>query len=362
MKNINTFEEVANNVLSANKKDIIVPSHKLRMLPPENDTGAPLLTMGGNGARLTDTAHKQMATYTGIPNNYYQKLKESSGLMLAGNVNYWLENMPVNKDRMVRMLNGDIRALLSSSYMAIDNDLVIKHALPEVQKIGSDLYPIQAYATDDYMSLKFVHTSLKGSIDGKGEVSPGISITNSETGNGRFNVQGFFFDSFCTNGCIWNLQNIDLQIKQVHRGSRLQQGVVSRETVGHIAAGYASATADIIRYLFSDTGFNNMLDTLRETREGEEVKPVHAADMVKHVGQQYQLTEEERAGMLESLMERNDFTRWGVLSAVTEQANTTDNNDRIMHLENVGARIIDLQREQWNRIVNRVNSTPIKVA
>ena len=344
---------------STNKQDVIVPASQL-ILRPNLERDTVTLTMGGEGAPILDRAHNQLASITKIPANYYERLKDSDAGMLAGNVNHWLRNS--DKSHMVRMLDGKARAIMSDMYLRIDNEVIARHSIPEVMKQGDAVYPLQSMITDDRLSMKFLHQDLKADIDGKGTIRPGIIITNSETGQGRFNVQSFFFRDFCENGCVFGMTELDIGIKQVHRGARLPVGMLSQETLGYMSQSIASQTADIIRYVFSPEGFGVMVDKLKATTDGPQVNPVHAGDLIKVLGQDYQLSQGERQGALESLLADGDFTQWGALNAITKQANTAENNDRITQLETAGSKIIDINQTQWERIINRVNAMPVTVA
>lgn len=356
------LEKIQDTIAEVNRRasvkiDTIVPANSLTVAP--HDDGV-TLNYGEEQVEILERAHNQLASITKIPANYYQRLQDDDNFMLAGNVNHWLRQS--DRSHMVRVLDGQARALMSDMYLRIDNEVIARHALPEVLKQGDSVYPLQSMVTDDRMSLKFLHQDLKAEIDDKGTIRPGIVISNSETGQGRFNVQSFFFRDFCENGCIFGRADIDLAISQVHRGARLPVGMLSQETLGYMSQTIASQTADMIRYIFSSEGFGHMVSRLKAIADSARVAPVHAIDMVKVLGQDFQLSQQERQGALDSLLSDGDFTQWGVVNAITKQANTADNDDRINHLENAGAKLIDFNQVQWDRIVNRVNAMPVQIA
>ncbi len=359
MKEINKIENTLSELdrRSGSKQDVVVPASQLTMRPSE--TGV-MLSMGGEGAGVLDRAHNQMASITKIPANYYGRLRASDPFMLAGNVNHWLHQS--DKSHMVRLLDGNARAVMSDMYLRIDNEVIARHALPEVLKRSESVYPLQSMITDDRISMKFLHQDLSANIDGNGVIRPAIIITNSETGQGRFNVQSFFYRDFCKNGCIFGTTELDVGIKQVHRGARLPAGMLSQETLGYMSQTIAAQTKDIINYVFSEAGFSHMVDKLKATTDSERVAPAHAGDLIKVLGQDFQLSHTEREGALTDLLNDGDFSQWGVLNSITKQANVSENNDRIHTLESTGAKIIDIDRANWTRLVNRVNAMPVRVA
>ena len=67
---------------------------------------------------IADTAHRQIGTRLGIPAKYYGKMLTEHPDLLVTNVNAWFEREPT--ERMLRVLDGKVRAYLSNSYMRMD--------------------------------------------------------------------------------------------------------------------------------------------------------------------------------------------------------------------------------------------------
>lgn len=88
---------------------------------------------------MGENAHRQIGAYTGIPASYYDKLMTSPQL-LAENVNHWLKDKAVQAQlnperRMIRTLDGNVRAFLSDRYRRIDNEMVAEAVLPVIGKM-----------------------------------------------------------------------------------------------------------------------------------------------------------------------------------------------------------------------------------
>ena len=91
-----------------------------------------------------------------------------------------------------------------------------------------------------------------------------------------------------------------------------------------------------------------MVEKLRETTEGEKiVSPIAAT---KRLASTLSLSEEEHEAVLLNLSTGGDMTRWGALNAVTAAAQTVENFDRGVEMEEMGWSIAEMSRRDWSRI------------
>jgi len=75
-----------------------------------------------------------------IPQKYYGRMIEAKNFdLLAENVNAWL---PTEDKRMIRILDGNIRAILSDRYRVLDNYDLVFLALDEFAKAGADVHKL----------------------------------------------------------------------------------------------------------------------------------------------------------------------------------------------------------------------------
>jgi hypothetical protein len=92
-----------------------------------------------------------------------------------------------------------------------------------------------------------------------------------------------------------------------------------------------------------------MGDALRATKEGPQVKNAFAA--VDQLAKELPIRDGEKESIITNLLTDGDFSRWGMLNAVTKVANTDAvDYERACELENVGAQILDMQMSSWNRV------------
>lgn len=102
------------------KKDYLVDTRLMNM---ESVGGVSRLNIHVNGNnelyQVGDIASRQIADRLKIPAAYYDRMKAELPDLLDQNVNSWLKQNP--ETRMVRTLDGQVRAFLSNRYRRIDN-------------------------------------------------------------------------------------------------------------------------------------------------------------------------------------------------------------------------------------------------
>src|SRR5215472_16746409 len=98
------------------------------------------LHIAGNGeCGLRPLAHEQFADYLDIPRKFYGRLRDAHPSLLDHNVNTLLRHEP--KRRMVRTLDGQVRAFLSDRYRRLDNDELAEAILPVLGEIPEVQFP-----------------------------------------------------------------------------------------------------------------------------------------------------------------------------------------------------------------------------
>lgn len=217
------------------KRDLLVDSPAMRMVPmPEFENNVAIVIQDPIAVSLerfeiTETAHQQLAGWVGVPFMYYKRLLKDHADLVMHQINELFQREPGT--RMLRTLDGKCRAFLSDRYKRLDNDAVLANTLPVL--MNGDQVPahdiIACHITDDSMKLRVVWTdeSLAQDIGeapknrGRDIIYPGFEIQNSETGRGTLNIRGFFYRTYCKNGCVWGVQDADVRYARKHLGSRL---------------------------------------------------------------------------------------------------------------------------------------------
>lgn len=111
----------------ASKRDFKAPTQQLSMVTLEQPQQSPDGFAMNLGLVLKDTgrfavrklAHQQIAERLSVPWNYYQRCLTEAPELVAENVNYWLRH--TDEVRLVRTIDGQMRAYLGNKYRPLDN-------------------------------------------------------------------------------------------------------------------------------------------------------------------------------------------------------------------------------------------------
>jgi len=292
---------------------------------------------------VTDYAHGQIADRLSIPKRYYDRMKQEAPELYKTNVNYWLHNNP--EKRMIRTLDGKVRAFLSDRYRPLDNYDLLKAVLPVIQEKGAEIK--SAEVTDLRLYIKAIYPKLEGEVEIGDIVQAGIVVSNSEVGAGSVKVEPLIYRLVCSNGMITNTS-----MKKYHIGRRAGEDdifkVLSTNTKKVTDQAFWLQVKDIVRSAFNEDVFNGELDKLRKAKNTPEVKrPKKAVEIIQ---KEYGYSDKQGEAILENLLKGKDYTKYGMANAVTATANTRDDYEIATQMERDGAKIIELPQNRWEKI------------
>jgi len=72
--------------------------------------------------------------------------------------------------------------------------------------------------------------------------------------------------------------------------------------------------------------------------------------VVEEVSKRTGLIESESKAVLDRLIRGGDLSLWGMSQAITNLANETEDYDRVVELERIGGKIIDMLASEWTAI------------
>lgn len=122
MKQGKTLQELGRELQRQrnNRQDFIADTHSIHI---NSDSRGSILTISTDNQNhyfnVGELAHQQIASRLNIPFRYYQKMQAENPALLDENVNNWLNQFP--ERRMIRVLDGKVRAFLSDRYRRLDN-------------------------------------------------------------------------------------------------------------------------------------------------------------------------------------------------------------------------------------------------
>lgn len=357
MKTGKSLAELAAEITrqAQSKRDFIADSRALTMAPDARLE----LHQNGNGVietlPLKPLAHRQLGERIGIPAKYYDRMLVEQPDLLATNVNTWLHKNP--EKRMVRALDGQVRAFLSDRFRPLENVDLAEAVLPVIRDLNVEI--VSAEITDTKFYLKAVDPSITKDVPtgrklGDGThvffdtVCPAIVISNSEVGCGALSIETAIWTKVCT-----NLAVISHAIRKYHVGAKAEitdevYALLTDKTRLLTDAAVWSQVRDVVKAAFDAARFQAITEKLAGLSEqkidGDLIRVVEVA------AREFQLSETERGGVLNHLIQGGDLSRYGFMNAITRFAGDVDDYDRSSELEKLGGNIIELEQNQWARI------------
>ena len=333
------------------KQDMIVPSSLLRHATSD---GATRLTVeqpsGLTQFGVTPLARRQLAEKLGIPYAYFERMREHEPQLLDNNVNTWLQSEPDR--RMLRTLDGNVRAVLSDRYRRLDNFDLAESVLPNLQQLPEVVFE-SVELTETKMYLKCVTPRLRFEVAPGDVVQAGVVVSNSEVGQGTLSVQPLIFRLLCRNGLI----AADRSLRKTHVGRSLSTEddaivVYQDDTLRADDKAFFLKVRDVVQAAVSEATFVQTAQKLQRTLgvklTGDPVKSVEV------LAQRYTLNDEERSGVLRHLIEDGQLSGYGLVNAVTHYSQTVDNYDRATELEALGGRLIELSPQEWKGMAEAI--------
>ena len=337
----------------ATKKDLVLPSSLLQcrtdmggdmklIVDPGNQPG-----VGSSEFGTTVLARRQLADKLKIPYPYFERMRVEQPDLLDRNVNTWLQTD--GDRRMIRTLDGEVRAVLSDRYRRLDNFDLAENVLPILQRLdGMRLESMDL--TETKMYIKAVTPRVTFEVSPGDIVQAGVVITNSEVGCGTLSVQPLIHRLVCRNGLIAS----DHALRKTHVGRTLGSGdeqvmVFRDDTLAADDRAFFLKVRDVVEAAVSEATFHQVARKLQSTRDirltGDPVKTVEV------LANRYSLNDTERTGVLRYLILQGDLSGFGLVNAVTHYSQDVDDYDRATEFESLGGKLIELAPSEWKGLV-----------
>jgi hypothetical protein len=298
---------------------------------------------------VNELAHGQIAERTGIPKKYYEIMRNEAPELLATNVNTWFHDKP--KRRMVRTTDNTARAFLSDRYKRIDNNVIAEAALPALLDSSSQFDIVSSEITDKHMYIQARLPRVEGEVKKGDAVQAGLIIRNSEVGLGCVTIDPMIYRLVCTNGLVVGSSIADARVRKTHLGSQVPNDEhieYQASTIEAMDRALMQQIRDTIMQLSSPEQFMILMDKMRAAAETQPVtNPIKAVEVMAKT---LALPMKNNDSIIESLIRGQDYSKWGMLNAITEQANTIDNYDHSVDLEVIGGKVLTMPDSQWSRI------------
>lgn len=357
MKTGKTLVELATEIERQrdNRKDYIAASPATVMAPTEAQNDVAVSLNGADPMPVNDLAHRQVGTHTNIPAAYYDRMRRNAPALLSGNVNHWLQAEPCN--RMVRTLDGRVRAYLSDKYRPLENADLAEAVLPLF--VGTELQIVSCEITERRLYIKVVDSRVVREVQGRrvvdgrsvdfDHVSPSLTISNSEVGAGALSVESGMFTHACRNMALFR----EKSLRKYHVGGRHDIGgdvvaMLSERTRKLTDAATWSQVQDVVRGALDADVFTQRINEVQALTERKITgDPVKAIDLAAKA---LDIRDLEKPSILRHLIEGADLSQYGLFNAVTRAAEDLTDYDRATDFERMGGKVIELGRDDWRRI------------
>ena len=380
MKQGRSLEELGRELIRQEgaKRDFLADANALRV---ETNGHTDLIVR--ENFNVNDIGHQQIAQYLDVPKVHYDRLRSATDELRidlhddktpAGKANSPLFDVVVNEllrskggdKRMVRTLDGDVRAFLSDSFNPdLDNLGVMRSAARAIEQAGLSAENVASCeVTERRLYLKVLSPKLEAVIEPGNLTMPhgvhhmlkepqvvqaGFILTNSETGLGSLSVQLVVYKLMCTN--LWVMEE---GYRQRHIGRALQStddGHVYRSDT-RIAEAEVKLMKirDHIADALNETRFKALVGKMQETAE---IPLEGSVEKIMEVtARKFGLSISEKDETLKNLVAGGDLSLWGLSNAVTATAQSVQNYDRATELEAAGGRFFGLDKREIREIVS----------
>ena len=322
----------------AARKDLIADT---RSITVNSVNGLSMLTVATDSDklsyRISEIAHRQIADRLGIPYKYYERMRQENPALLDSNINSWLNTTP--EKRMLRTLDGTLRAFLSDRYRRLDNLELVDHVLPVIAAMkGCEIASCDV--TETHLYLKVINKTMKTEIVPGDIVQAGFVVSNSEIGLGALKVEPLVYRLVCKNGLI----SKDFAHKKYHTGRQVEDTdnayeLYSDATLAQDDKAYFMKVQDIVSAAVDETKFMltvNKLRMAKDLKTGDD--PVQTVEVL---GDRYVLNKNERASILRHFIMTGEFTQYGLVNAVTRSSQDVADYNRATELERIGGTLLD---------------------
>jgi hypothetical protein len=263
----------------------------------------------------------QMATTIDMPMKFVDSLvdqkSEWSRDLLAHNLNTIYHERHAKKQNLIRSVNGEVRGFLSDSYRRLDSRPIIEAFATEVKNKGA--VPYAGVVTDTKIAIQAIMPQVFNPFEGE-VLAYGISLENSDFGNGALSVRAYLLRIWCDNMAI-----TEESMRQIHLGKRLDESTVySAKTYELDSRTTVSALRDVMRTQLDARSLEQRVAQVRESAAKGVTADQAKAQLRKLLGK----GEAEKAA---EAFESNDVlnlpegnTTWRLSNAISWIANAKD--------------------------------------
>jgi len=254
-------------VMSHQPTDRIVKGGAVEFGPKQGNRGIVASIPGSDGV-IVENIHRhalnQMALDADIPMKFLDSLAEEKAPwgseLLAHNFNQMFHNRFNKKRYLVRSISPEIRGWLSDQYRRLDSRPIVEAFASAVQDKGA--LPYSGVVTDTKIAIQAIMPEVYEPIPGE-LVAYGLSLENSDFGNGALSLRAYLLRIWCTNLAI-----TEETMRQIHLGKRLDDNMIySQQTYQLDSRATVSALKDVVRLQLDAGSLTNRMEAVRKAND-----------------------------------------------------------------------------------------------
>jgi hypothetical protein len=279
----------------------------------------------------------QMAQATDMPVRFIDSLQSVAEpwgrQLLAHNLQTVFNRRFQKKHYLLRSLQQEVRGFLSDSYRRIDSRPIVEAFATAVQEKGA--LPYEGYVTDTKIAIQAIMPEVYEPVPGE-VVAFGLSLENSDFGNGALSLRAYLLRIWCTNLAI-----TQEEMRQVHLGKRLDESMVySQQTYELDARTTVSALRDVIQKQLNAGQLQQQMDLIRQAN-GKTVDSTQARELLRKALQKNEADSViEAYNSIDTVNMPAGNTIWRLSNAVSWVAGKTEDAERKLEISKVAGQIL----------------------
>lgn len=336
-----TAGEVVSYVMNHQPTDRLVrgPSFALSRIQSRTPLWCRCLLGGMEPVRQRLHRHsvQQMAATTELPLKFIDSLQQTAEPwgreLLAHNLSTVFRNRFARSRYLVRSLGGEVRGFLSDRYRRLDSRPIVEAFATAVQERGA--LPYNGYVTDTKVALQAIMPEVYEPIPGE-MVAYGLSLENSDYGNGALSIRAYLLRIWCSNLAI-----TQEEMRQVHLGRRLDESMLySDRTYELDAQTTVSALRDVVSGQLNATSLKQRMDSIRVAHE-HQVEPGSAREFLRKA-----LLKSESESVIEAYNSPDTYnlpagsTKWRLSNAISWVAGKMEDAERKLELMKLAGEVL----------------------
>lgn len=315
---------------------------------------------------LSRTASSQLLGRLEVPVRFADNLVGREYSDLLGNLVRGILDRQAGKRFLVRTLDGNVRAVLSDKYRALDNSDLFFCAAQKFKEVGAQMWKARLW--DGGFEMFGVASHIEAEVRTDRTFNPGdgwesrwygkssdvhnaaVRLDNSETGQGGLNVKLAVMRRVCANFNVWADG-----VAVIHAGKTNDAGdgliQDSDETKRLKSQVIWSRVNDAIATAFDASKFQGYIDALNGATQ--QALP-DARVAVANIAEEYAISDERKAMILADLLDSCDLSRFGLCQSVTHAAHQADKDGRAEEassLETLGGEIITMKDSKFASLI-----------